>query len=53
LAHLSTATLRGYEPRSPQNALKEIVEDSLDELFRVWEERFRERYGPLLSWSIA
>jgi hypothetical protein len=37
----------GYRPRSPQNDLKEIVEDSLEELFCVWDARFRESYGGL------
>ena len=37
----------GYRPRSSSNALKEIVEDHLEDLFRVWDERFRERFGPL------
>jgi hypothetical protein len=36
-----------YRPRPASNQLKEIVEDSLEELFRVWDDRFRESYGPL------
>jgi hypothetical protein len=43
----ATAQLTGYRPRSATNDLKEIVEDSMEELFGVWEDRFRERYGPL------
>ena len=27
--------------------LKEIVEHSLEEVLRVWDDRFRETYGPL------
>ena len=37
----------GYRPRSATNDLKEIVEDSMEELFGVWDARFRERFGPL------
>ncbi len=37
----------GYRPRSAQYDLKEIVEDSLEELFCVWDARFRESYGGL------
>jgi hypothetical protein len=29
------------------NQLKEIVEDSMEELFRVWDDRFRDTLGPL------
>jgi hypothetical protein len=36
-----------YRPRPASNALKEIVEDSMEELFRVWDDRFRESNGPL------
>ncbi len=35
-----------YRPRSPSNALKDIVEDHLGELLRVWDERFRKDHGP-------
>jgi hypothetical protein len=41
----ATGAASGYRPRSPRNDLKEIVEDSLEELFRVWDARFRESYG--------
>ena len=37
----------GYRPRSPTNDLKDIVDDSLEELLGVWDERFRPTYGPL------
>ena len=37
----------GYRPRPPTNQLKEIVDDSLEELFRVWDDRFQESFGPL------
>jgi len=47
LAALSIATGSQYRPRSATNDLKEIVEDSMEELFRVWDERFRERFGAL------
>ena len=36
-----------YLPRPAHNQLKAIVEDSMEELFRVWDDRFPERYGPL------
>ena len=36
-----------YRPRPASNQLKEIVEDSMEELFRVWDERFRDQYGAL------
>jgi ribosomal protein S27E len=36
-----------YRPRAPTNALKELVEDSFEELFRDWDERFRKGHGPL------
>ena len=36
-----------YRPRSASNALKDIVEDSLEELLSSWEERFAKEYGPL------
>lgn len=41
------APTRGYRPRASSNPLKSIVEDSLEDLLRLWDERFRERYGPL------
>lgn len=37
----------GYRPRSATNALKEIVEDAFDDIFRSWDERFLKDYGPL------
>jgi ribosomal protein S27E len=37
----------GYRPRAATNALKELVEDKLEELFRAWDERFRKGHGPL------
>jgi hypothetical protein len=42
-----SAPARGYRPRSATNDLKEIVEDCLEELVRVYDERFRSVYGPL------
>ena len=36
-----------YRPRSASNVLKEIVEDSLEELLSSWQERFAEDHGPL------
>ena len=36
-----------YRPRSASNALKEIVEDSLEDLLRLWDERFLKDHGPL------
>ena len=38
---------RGYTPRSATNALKEIVGDHYEELFQVWDGRFRKAYGSL------
>ncbi len=37
----------GYRPRPASNDLKEIVENHLEELLRVWEGRFRKDHGPL------
>ena len=42
-----SAAARYYRPRSYTNDLKEIVEDHLDELVRVWDERFGSDHGPL------
>ncbi len=39
---LSPATEPRYRPRPAKNQLKQIVEDSLEDLLRVWDERFRE-----------
>ena len=36
-----------YRPRAPTNPLKEIVEDQLEELLEVYDERFFSTYGPL------
>ena len=36
-----------YRPRSASNALKDIVEDSLEELLSSWEQRFAKDHGPL------
>jgi hypothetical protein len=36
-----------YKPRPAQNDLKEIVEDRLEELLGVYDERFAATYGPL------
>ena len=35
-----------YIPRVAGNALQQIVEDHLEELRRVYDERFRSSYGP-------
>ena len=43
----SFAAATAYRPRAPSNHLKEIIEDSLEELRRVWDDRFRDKYGPL------
>jgi hypothetical protein len=47
LPALSIPTGQQYRPRAATNDLKEIVEDSLEELFQVWDERFLKQYGPL------
>ena len=36
-----------YRPRSATNPLKEIVENHLEELLRVYDQRFRDTYGPM------
>ena len=36
-----------YRPRSHTNALKEIVEDHLEEFLHVYDDRFRATYGPM------
>jgi hypothetical protein len=36
-----------YRPRPASNDLKLIIEDSLEELYQVWDSRFRDLYGPL------
>jgi len=36
-----------YRPRSASNALKDIVEDGLDELLASWDDRFAKEHGPL------
>jgi hypothetical protein len=38
------ALLTGYRPRAPANDLKEIVEDAMEEILRVWDDRFRDTY---------
>jgi hypothetical protein len=41
------APARGYRPRSSTNALKEIVEDHLEEFLQVYDDKFRATYGPM------
>jgi len=41
------AATRAYRPRGCTDELKEIVEDHLEELVRVWDERFYRDHGPL------
>jgi hypothetical protein len=36
-----------YRPRAYTNDLKDIVEDHLDDLLRVWDDRFASEHGPL------
>ena len=38
---------RRYVPRGASNTLKLIVEEHLEELRHVYDDRFRETYGPL------
>ena len=38
---------RRYVPRASSNTLKLIVEDHLEELREVYDDRFRDTYGPL------
>ncbi len=47
LPALRAGAALGYRPRSASNSLKEIVEDSLDELIQSWETRFAKDFGPL------
>jgi hypothetical protein len=42
----SSAAAVGYRPRPASNQLKEIVGDCLDDLIRLWDERYRESLGP-------
>ncbi len=37
----------GYTPRSYTNRLKDILEENIEELFRVYDERFARTYGSL------
>jgi hypothetical protein len=43
----AAAPRSGYRPRSASNPLKEIVEDGMEDLFRLWDDRFLEDHGPL------
>jgi len=43
----SAAGTTRYRPRSASNALKEIVEDSLEDLLASWQERYAPEHGPL------
>ncbi len=36
-----------YQPRSSTNDLKDLVEEQLEELLRVWNDQFASSYGPL------
>ena len=36
-----------FRPRPASNQLKELVGDCLDDLLRVWDERFRDTLGQL------
>jgi len=47
MAAALSAPAGGYRARSYHNDLKDIVEDHLEELVRVYDERFRSTYGPL------
>ncbi len=41
------ATASGYRPRSYTDDLRELVEEHLEELISVWDERFRQTHGAL------
>ncbi len=43
----SRAPALGYRPRRATEDLKEIVEDDLEELLRVYDDRFAAQYGPM------
>ena len=47
MAASAQATSPGYQPRAASNALKEIVEDCMEELLRVYDERYKDKYGPI------
>jgi hypothetical protein len=47
MAATATVPCPGYHPRSAVNPLKEIVNDHLEELLRVYDDKFRDTYGPL------
>ncbi len=36
-----------YTPRAYTNSLKDIARDHLEELFRVYDERYARTYGPM------
>jgi hypothetical protein len=44
---LSPACGTGYTPRSSRNDLGDVIEDHLEEFFRVYDERYSGTYGPL------
>ena len=44
---LSPACGTGYTPRSSTNDLRDIIEDHLEELSRVYDGRLRSTYGPM------
>lgn len=44
---LPEETVPQYRPRPASNQLQEIVADSMEELFQVWDERFQENFGAL------
>ena len=41
------ASAPGYKPRSSTNDLKEVIEENLEELFRIYDDKYRSDYGPM------
>ena len=47
MPNLSRARGTGYTPRSSTNDLKDILEENLEDLLGVYDERFARTHGPL------
>jgi len=49
MAAIAQATSPGYQPRAASNDLKDVVEDFLEKMLQVYDEKFSSTYGPLHS----